>query len=342
MIDNAARKLVREVKMHAAAYEAGHRARRAAASGDPLVVGPWTSEVGFELLYWIPFLRHLFAEHGVGPEQVVAVSRGGVADWYAGVASTYVDVLDIVPPQRLQEDRAERMRQTGGEKQMVETDLDREILAAVAERLGEGPTALLHPSILYRRYRSVWMRRRPVAVVEREVCFRPLSTGIAPAALDLPEEYAVVRAYHSGCFPASEENRHRLHELVERVARRLPVVLLTNATPVDEHLDAEMELRDLVTVAIDSPATNLGVQTAVVRDASALISTYGGFSYLGALMGVPTIAFYSHDTFNTAHLDLLNAALSDLRRQKPDGGHGRFALANVRQLDLIGLMAGDG
>ena len=27
------------------------------ARGAPIVAGPWVGEVGFELLYWVPFLR---------------------------------------------------------------------------------------------------------------------------------------------------------------------------------------------------------------------------------------------------------------------------------------------
>ena len=46
--------------------------------GRRLVVGPWLSEVGFEALYWVPFLHWLKTAFHVDPERVVAVSRGGV------------------------------------------------------------------------------------------------------------------------------------------------------------------------------------------------------------------------------------------------------------------------
>src|SRR5215471_1000109 len=47
-----------------------------AVSGRPLVAGPWLSEVGFEALYWIPFLRWVKAAFRLDPARVVAVSRG--------------------------------------------------------------------------------------------------------------------------------------------------------------------------------------------------------------------------------------------------------------------------
>src|SRR5689334_23334751 len=51
-----------------------------------VVVGPWLSEVGFEALYWVPFLRWVRAAFRLDPSRVVAVSRGGVGSWYAGIA----------------------------------------------------------------------------------------------------------------------------------------------------------------------------------------------------------------------------------------------------------------
>src|SRR5262249_22844206 len=47
----------------------------AVASGrGPIIVGPWLSEVGFEVLYWIPFLRWFVDRYRVDPARVVAVS----------------------------------------------------------------------------------------------------------------------------------------------------------------------------------------------------------------------------------------------------------------------------
>ena len=47
----------------------------------PLIVGPWTGEVGYELLYWIPFVRWALTACRVSPERVIVVSRGGTASW---------------------------------------------------------------------------------------------------------------------------------------------------------------------------------------------------------------------------------------------------------------------
>ena len=60
------------------------------------MAGPWIGEVGFELLYWIPFLAWFTERFEVPRERLVVLSRGGTRDWYAHVASRYYDVFTQV------------------------------------------------------------------------------------------------------------------------------------------------------------------------------------------------------------------------------------------------------
>src|SRR5688572_30134906 len=62
----------------------------------PIIVGPWTGEVGFELLYWIPFVRWTVARYGLDPSRLTVVSRGGTASWYGTLAARYVDIFSLV------------------------------------------------------------------------------------------------------------------------------------------------------------------------------------------------------------------------------------------------------
>ena len=169
------RKIGRELKVHSQSLAAGREARALARSDRPLVVGPWCGEVGFEILYWIPFLRRLLADSPPG-RRVVAVSRGGVADWYSDVASEYVELLDFLDPRELQGDMERRSEKRGSEKQTYWTRLDRRATAVALEQLGleNGEADVLHPWTMFRRYRGVWMGRRSLAVVERESRFAPL------------------------------------------------------------------------------------------------------------------------------------------------------------------------
>jgi hypothetical protein len=60
-----------------------------------------------------------------------------------------------------------------------------------------------------------------------------------------------------------------------------------------------------------TPQNNLAVQTALVAKARALVCTYGGFSYLGPMLGVPTLAIHTRDAFSPVHLAVLRAAFPD-------------------------------
>src|SRR4051794_8053845 len=81
-----------------AAWTVEREIEQAVGGARTVVVGPWLSEVGFEALYWIPFLRWVKAAFRLDPARVVAVSRGGVASWYDGIAGRYVEIWDHVDP----------------------------------------------------------------------------------------------------------------------------------------------------------------------------------------------------------------------------------------------------
>jgi hypothetical protein len=107
-LQTAHKPLVRLMRRHARAQE--HRAfyddaeaidrqiAGCAAGSGPIVVGPWFGEVGYEVLYWIPFLRWFQDTFGVAHERLVVVSRGGIAPAYGALAGAYVDLLDLETP----------------------------------------------------------------------------------------------------------------------------------------------------------------------------------------------------------------------------------------------------
>jgi hypothetical protein len=136
--------------------------------------------------------------------------------------------------------------------------------------------------------------------------------GSLPAACNRPEElpftgeYVAVKFYFSDCLPCTDENRAFVRRTCDRLAARLPVVLLNTGLNIDDHHDATANTGGRVFDAtpLMTPATNLEVQTALVANARYLICTYGGFSYLGPLLGVPTVSFYSRASFEPSHLQL--------------------------------------
>jgi len=72
------------------------RVTRLVEGHEHVFAGPWAGEIGYELLYWIPFLRWLVRSiPGLG-ERLTVCSRGGVESWYADLTPRYVELFDLV------------------------------------------------------------------------------------------------------------------------------------------------------------------------------------------------------------------------------------------------------
>jgi hypothetical protein len=106
-------------------------------SGRPILVGPWLSEAGFELLYWIPFLAWAKAYGNLDPSQLVVISRGGAASWYRDITTNYEDVLSFYSPDEFRVRNESRIAEQRGRLKHVEiSSFDREIVAKVSEKRG--------------------------------------------------------------------------------------------------------------------------------------------------------------------------------------------------------------
>lgn len=278
---------------------------QAARDGGPVIVGPFVGEVGYELLYWIPFARALLRRHGIAPEQCVALTRGGAGAWYADFATRSVELFDLVPHERLVAAMEERHRRVHDRKQLVRDPLERELVSLAHQQIG--PAAVLHPSAMFGRLRSLWFRDGSVEDAVRQLDVRMIAAPPSPIA----GRYVAVKLYTSDhSFPATARNRAVAGEIVQRVAGADSVVLLGTGIRFDDHdeLDAdgvEVQRIDHLLGASD----NLAVQTAIVAGAVSLVCTYGGFSYLGPLVGVPTIALHGASDFLPAHLAVAHATL---------------------------------
>ena len=296
-----------------AQQEALNRALAAVRSEGDLIVGPWTGEVGYELLYWIPFLGWL-AEQGPGGRRMVVISRGGAAAWYQHLTSRYVDIFDLVVPEEFRERTAGKKKQYDARR-----EFDRELVNKAREKLGlrEGP--VVHPSAMFRLFAGVWRRRTAVDLVESFACFRTLDPVPAAPAGEvlprLPDRYVAAKFYFSKVFPDTGANRAFVAEMLHEVSRCTPVVLMSTSVRLDEHSDYQATANANVVVvdAHTAPNRNLELQTRLVAGARGFIGTYGGFSYLAPFYGVPSLSFFSRrDGFESHHLDLASRVFDRL------------------------------
>jgi hypothetical protein len=300
--------------------------------GRTVVVGPWLSEVGFETLYWIPFLRWVKAAYRLEPGRVVAVSRGGTRSWYEGVASRYIETWEHIDP----EEFARRTRERGVTKQLEVSDFDREVVRVVERVVGER-VAVLHPSLMYRLFSLFWSGQRPMSFLDSHTRFEPI---VAPRILQdgrLPREYVAVKFYAARSLPDTREARRTLTWIVESLAERTSVVLLDTGLILDEHADYAFGPSGRVVSAKSwmTPANNLGVQTQIIAGAKAFVGTCGSVAWLAPMLGVNTSAVYVDPKWLHAHLGVMLRACHRV-------GAGQFAAFDLRALDPIGRQSAQG
>jgi hypothetical protein len=296
----------------------------------PVIVGPWTGEVGFELIYWVPFVRWVVRTYGVPSERLLVVSRGGTRSWYGKLAARYVDAFELFSPDefRVATEDAKKQRRVGG--------FDGEVVARVASAHGLGRPDLLHPGMMYRLFMPFWKDLASMARVEKYAAYERLAAVDDPVLRELPADYVAARFYFSECFPDTPANRDFVTSMLDSISRQTPVVLLNTPFAVDDHRDFEPTGGRIYTIGAHmAPERNLAVQTAVIARARAFVGTYGGYSYLAPFCGVNSLAFYSERSFKTHHLHVAQHIFARL------GGPSVVAL-DVAALPVVRLALSGG
>jgi hypothetical protein len=307
---------------------------RIAAGTGPVIAGPWLAEVGYEAMYWLPFLRWVQDRYALAPSRLIALSRGGVRDWYAGIADRYVDIFDHVSPADLaaRNERRQAAAEGGGRKQTSVTPLDEELLAIARRASGAHDAAVLHPSLMFQLFRDVWLGNLPASFLWSRTDYVLTARPARPDVPGLPADYVAVKFYSGAALPDTPANRQALRGVVETLAARSTVVVLDTGLAVDDHADYLFGGLPNVVSARDwmTPQTNLGVQTAVIANASTYVGTCGGLAWLAPFLGVPTVAVYSDDRLLGPHLMLARQAV----RQSGAAG---FMPLDLRAVEAIGV-----
>lgn len=278
-------------------------------SKKPILVGPFRSEVGFEALYWLPFLEKLVHD-GVARERLIPISRGGAAAWYG--TPTGLELYAMRTPQQIRVENRLQHKRTGMLKQLSVTPFDQAILDDAALTLGLTDYHVLHPAWMYHTLAPFWEAQRGLIWLNQFTQWGVLNMPPLPETVTLPEHFVAMRFYLRPTFQGSDQIAGLITATIKRIASQYPVVVLHNDDHLDDHTDVVLGklpnvtmLRDLVTPSLE---TNLMVQSAILARADAFVGTYGGFAQLALRFGRPVMSFY--DTWGStsiAHKHLSDA-----------------------------------
>lgn len=271
-------------------------ARHLAHSSAPILCGPWRSEVGFELLYWIPFLHAFRTEYKIPKERMIAIGRGGSACWYdmAGQA----DLYEHVPVETARVWSVQASQQTGSLKQHRVEPWERHVCGLTAASLGLRRYHRLSPSWMYQLLKPWWTGKTSQQWINHRLAHAvkmPAPPMDPTLRAQLPSEYVAMRWYARPTWPYSDASVLWMRKFTEKIAQKRPVVII-DSFHTDDHADINLgkidNVQRLSELTEQTPLNNLAIQSSVIARAKAYVGTYGGMSQGAMRWGVPTVALY--------------------------------------------------
>lgn len=282
--------------------------RELSADSAPILLGPWRSEVGFEALYWLPFLTYLATKVPKFKERAIVVTRGGLALLYAQLAERAMDLYAIrsvkdVRRENLFDHQVTHKGQT--QKQLQDTEWDRRVGEDVARDLDLGPVYhTVHPAWMYWALSPYWDEDAGLKYLTSLATYAHLPKPALPDGCPLPPQYVAVKFYGRATFPYPHPDvGDFVQQVVATLAAQVPVVILGVGNDYDDHFEMAIQGPNITTLPSVGPEQNLAVQAAVVAHAQGFVGTYGGFAQLALRLGVPSASVY-YQWGGTSHAHL--------------------------------------
>jgi hypothetical protein len=292
-----------------------------------IVVGPWFSEVGFELLYWIPFVRWVISTFNIDQTKILVISRGGVKTWYDQISNSYLDILSNYTIDEYKRLVDLKINTTGGQKHKVFTEADKIIIEDMVcnSVYKKRDIGFIHPSQMYSLFTPFWRRLYSTSFITKRSIYEQIKIRQDKKYADinnLPEKYYAVKFYDSTCMPYTKKNLEFIKKVISRLSSKHPVVILDHKYKLDDHNNINISTEDSEKIIyIDcKPENNLDIQTRVIKNAVEFWGTYGGFSYLAPQLGVPTFCFYSEEgKYLPVHEDIARRLFRKIMSGETDG-----------------------
>jgi len=283
-------------------------------SRTPILIGPWRSEVGFEVLYWLPFLRWLLKD--IDGDRLFVVTRGGALSLYGGLPG--LDLYALRSVESVRQENLYDAQTTGLQKQLSVTAWDRDVLKEAARQLlGRGQDYhVLHPSLMYRTLAPFWSEQRGMQYLASMTDYAPIPKPAIPPSLELPAQFVAMKWYTRPTFPPSDAVQAFVKDVTARLASQVPIVLLSSGHQGDDHGEMLVEGPNIAHLPRVPAHENLALQAAVLSRASGFIGTYGGVAQMALRLGVASASFYT-EFGNTAYAHLALSQWLGMRTTTP-------------------------
>ena len=197
-----------------------------------VLFGPWTSEIGFELLYWIPYLKKNFKLEN---KKIIIISRGGVENWYKfSNYYKYFNLLDLVSSSEIK-NHFDIKKSIGGQKQFFLEDFDKKIIQKVKEKLKINSIEVIHPKEMYNFFKPYWSGLYSYGfrtIVEKEMKFNELDK------IDLKVKNFVACKIYSSSILNIDQNKEiysqKIKIILNEILKKFNIIFLNFETD-DDH-----------------------------------------------------------------------------------------------------------
>lgn len=267
-----------------------------------VLFGPWTSEIGFELLYWIPYLKKNFKLEN---KKIIIISRGGVENWYKfSNYYKYFNLLDLVSSSEIK-NHFDIKKSIGGQKQFFFEDFDKKIIQKVKEKLKINSIEVIHPKEMYNFFKPYWSGLYSYGfrtIVEKEMKFNELDK------IDLKVKNFVACKIYSSSILNIDQNKEiysqKIKIILNEILKKFNIIFLNFETD-DDHQVINFDglntnenkfffFKDLVkNLDIQN---NLKIQSTIVSQSEFFLGTYGGFAYLPAYYNKHSVGLWNDNS----------------------------------------------
>lgn len=266
------------------------------ADNRPILVGPYRSELGFEVSYWIPFLARIGQKVKRFNERAVIVTRGGTGVLYRHLATQAIDLYSLRAVKDVRRENLRGQVDTGLLKQTQVTEWDASVLDDAADALKvQRPFHVIHPAWMYWALEPFWAEEAGVKYLVSLADYTPIPKPQLAPECPLPPKFVAVKFYSRHTFPYPHpEVGEWVQKAVATIAAQTPVVVLASDSEYDDHADLAIVGPNISRLATDvPPEQNLAMQASVLAHATAFVGTYGGVAQLALRMGVPSLSVYA-------------------------------------------------
>lgn len=279
----------------------------------PVIAGPYISDIGIEILYWIPFLRWLIKNYNLSKNRLITISRCGTDIWYNELNGKHIDICDFLEEKEFFFMINQRI--VNGIKQFTITEIEKDILNKITEKIKVDDYYLVHPSLMFNVFLPIWKQKLPADFIKNYTIYKHFPFLKEQFQIDrVPKDYIAVNFSFCPQFPNNSQNRFFLENLLAELCKEYKIINLNTGIQIDRHIDFDFESDKIINIKnLVNYKNLLKVQTDIISNARLFIGTHSGISFLAPLIGVKTLNIYSEMNAGTfpVHFNILNTISSD-------------------------------